>query len=376
MDAGSTNLKNKSSRVSDGQKNFRHILVIRLSAMGDVAMLVPVLRVVTSTYPALRITVLTREFFSPLFKDIQNVQVYPADVKGLHAGVMGLSRLGRELRDAGIDAVADMHDVLRSNVLKTIFCFYGIPVKQLDKGRKEKKELTTANNKVFKQLKTTHQRYADVFRKLGYPIDLKTHEYPPKQKLSPGILTLTGNDPLKWIGVAPFAQHDSKVYPADLLEEVLKELNREPKTKIFLFGGGKTEEEKLELFATKLENVISVAGKLKFEEELALISNLDTMLSMDSGNAHLAAMYGVPVITLWGVTHPFAGFKPFNQPMKNCLLPDLHKYPAIPTSVYGNKFPEGYEDVMRTIPPERVVEKIKGMKSFNYSPSPGRGNSL
>ncbi|UJH90223.1 glycosyltransferase family 9 protein [Antarcticibacterium sp. 1MA-6-2] len=327
--------------------------------MGDVAMLVPVLRVVTSTYPAIKITVLTRKFFSPLFKDIQNVQVYPADVKGLHAGVMGLSRLGRELRDIGVDAVADMHDVLRSNVLKTIFCFYGIPVKQLDKGRKEKKELTTAHNKVFKQLKTTHQRYADVFRQLGYPIDLKNHKFPPKQKLSPGVLTLTGNAPHKWIGVAPFAKHDSKVYPADLLEEVLKELNREAKTKIFLFGGGKAEEEKLELYATKFENVVSVAGKLKFEEELELISNLDVMLSMDSGNAHLAAMYGVPVITIWGVTHPFAGFKPFNQPIENCLLPDLHKYPAIPTSIYGNKFPEGYEDVMRTIPPGRVVNRIK-----------------
>lgn len=89
-----------------------------------------------------------------------------------------------------------------------------------------------------------------------------------------------------------------------------------------------------------------------------MISNLDGMLSMDSGNAHLAAMYNVPVITLWGVTHPFAGFGAFNQPMENHLLPDMERYPAIPTSVYGNKVPEGYEDVMRTIPPERVVAKV------------------
>jgi ADP-heptose:LPS heptosyltransferase len=128
--------------------------------------------------------------------------------------------------------------------------------------------------------------------------------------------------------------------------------------KVFLFGGGKAEKKKLKRIAALFPNVTSLAGKLTFEEEISLISNLDVMLSMDSGNAHLAAMYGVPVVSLWGVTHPYAGFKPFGQPMENSLLPDLQKYPAIPTSVYGNKVPAGYEDVMRTIPPEKVVKKV------------------
>lgn len=82
------------------------------------------------------------------------------------------------------------------------------------------------------------------------------------------------------------------------------------------------------------------------------------MLSMDSGNAHLAAMYGVPTVTLWGVTHPYAGFAPFNQEA-HCLLSDRKLYPAIPTSVYGNEVPEGYQEVMRTIIPEEVVAKIQ-----------------
>ena len=67
---------------------------------------------------------------------------------------------------------------------------------------------------------------------------------------------------------------------------------------------------------------VLVAGKLSFSEELDTISNLDCMISMDSGNAHLAAMYGVKVITIWGVTHPFAGFAPFHQPKEYSLLPD------------------------------------------------------
>jgi len=340
------------------EERTAHILVIRLSAIGDVAMMVPVLRVLTATYPNLKITVLTRAFFAPVLKGIPNVEVFEADIKGTHKGIFGLYRLAKDLSNLGINAVADLHNVLRSNFLKFLFYFYGISVKQIDKGRAEKKLLTSEKDKVFKQLKSTYQRYADVFAELGYPIDLKNHQYPSKQILSQKIREITGTNFLKWVGVAPFAQHNSKVYPLDLMEEVLNQLNQSGQLKIFLFGGGKSETKKLEELASKYDNVISVAGKLKFEEELALIANLDTMLSMDSGNAHLAAMYGVPVITLWGVTHPYAGFKAFGQPMENCILPDLQKFPKIPTSVYGNIVPEGYENVMRSISPEKVVEKI------------------
>ena len=97
---------------------------------------------------------------------------------------------------------------------------------------------------------------------------------------------------------------------------------------------------------------------MSLSEELELISNLDLMVSMDSGNGHMAAMYGVPVITLWGVTHPYAGFAPFNQPESHSLTSDRESFPMIPTSVYGNKVPGGYENVMRTIPPTRVYERI------------------
>ena len=109
------------------------------------------------------------------------------------------------------------------------------------------------------------------------------------------------------------------------------------------------------------ENVFCMAGKLNLSEELQLISNLDVMLSMDSGNAHMAANYGIPVVTLWGVTHPFAGFYPFGQPLENALMADRGIYPLIPTSVYGNKVPQGYENAMETIKPERVLDRLTGI---------------
>jgi len=358
MKSGSSHSKDSSDNSKFSEQKRIHLLVIRLSAMGDVAMLAPVLKVLTTTYPQLKVTLLTRKFYAPIFKGIENVEIYEADLNGAHSGVFGLSCLAKDLRDLGVDAVADVHDVLRTNVLKSIFFLFGIPVKQIDKGRAEKKALTREDNKIFKDLKSTPERYADVFRELGYPLDLSKYNYPEKQRLSPNAREITGTNTLKWLGIAPFAQHNSKVYPLDLITQVLEKLNADGKVQVYLFGGGDAEKEKLESLASPFENVTSLVGKLKFDEELAFISNLDAMLSMDSGNAHLAAIFGIPVVTLWGVTHPFAGFKAFNQPLENCLLPDLEKYPRIPTSVYGNKFPEGYEDVMRSIAPEVVYNKI------------------
>ncbi|MDY8138698.1 glycosyltransferase family 9 protein [Aquimarina sp. 2201CG5-10] len=326
--------------------------------MGDVAMTIPVLRIFRATYPNIKLTVLTREFFKPMFSGIDNLEVFPAEVNGRHKGILGLTKLSKELRQLGISKVADLHNVLRSNILKTLFSFNKIKVVQIDKGRAEKKALTKSENKVFEQLKTTHQRYADVFEALGYPIDLKSHKFPEKQSLTPDIIKLTQNSKKKWLGIAPFAQYESKTYPLELMVEVIEQLDKEDKYEIFLFGGGKREKDILNNIESKYKNTTNVVGKLSFTDELKLIGNLDGMLSMDSGNTHLAAMYGVPTITLWGVTHPFAGFMPFGQPKENAILPNLAKYDQIPTSIYGNKFPEGYEKVMYSIKPQTVIEAI------------------
>ena len=269
--------------------------------------------------------------------------------------VFGLYKLSKELKYLNFDAVADLHNVLRSKILKVFFV--GKKVVQIDKGRPEKKALISG--KIFQQLKTTHQRYAEVFEALGYKIELNQSSFPKKNKSTLKLDTFISNTENKTIGIAPFAAHESKMYPLHQMEDVISELSKN--FNIILFGGGQKEIDILNQLETKYNSVNSVAGKLSLEEELNLISNLDVMLSMDSGNGHLAAMLGKKVITIWGVTHPFAGFTPFNQPEDYALLADREQYPLIPTSVYGNKFPEGYENVAGSISVEKIVAKIKSV---------------
>lgn len=340
-------------------KKASHILIIRLSAMGDVAMSVPVLRAFVKQNPTVKITVLSRAFLKPLFSGIKNVDFYVADVNKKHKGVLGLYRLSKELKQLDIDAIADIHNVLRSKILRFFLSLSQTKNAVIDKGRAEKKALTSIKNKVFKQLKTTHERYADVFRKLGYTVDLSNPEFPIKSSLQNFPISLENAKNKKWIGIAPFAQYQSKMYPLDLMEEVISKLAHTNKYQLFLFGGGEKEITILTQLEKKYSNTISVAGKqLHLNDELNLISNLDGMLSMDSANSHLAAMLGIKTITLWGITHPYAGFAAFNQPKEHQLTPDLKKYPNLPCSIYGNYVCDGYEDVMRSITPEKVVERI------------------
>lgn len=341
-------------------KNTKHIIVFRLSAMGDVAMTVPVIKALTQQNPNLKITVVSKKFLAPLFENMDRVSFFTAEVDQKHKGFFGLVRLYKDLKKLQPTHFADSHNVLRSKVVRTLFQFFSsIKVAKIDKGRKEKKLLTAETKKTIQQLKTSHQRYVDVFSDLGFSINLKKVILDTFPLNSVNISKL-GNKTKPWIGIAPFAAFASKMYPLDLMDKVIDQLSKE-NIQLFLFGG-KNDQIELEKFENKYHNVSSLAGKLGgLKNELNIIENLDIMLSMDSGNAHLAAMKGIKTITLWGNTHPYAGFAPFNQPKDYCILPDLEKFPLLPCSIYGNKTFDGYEDVMRSIPPEEIVRKIKSL---------------
>lgn len=332
---------------------------MRLSAMGDVAMTVPVLRALVAQHPQVRLTVISRAVFAPFFKDIPRTNFFAFDAQNRHKGVLGLLQLYWDLKPLQIDFFADLHNVLRSKFIRSRFAIRGTKTAATDKGRAEKKALTRAEHKIFQPLKTMFERHAETFAQLGFPIDLSQPVF-SKLELSTQTRKVTGNKTQKWIGIAPFAQYIGKVYPQDLMQEVVAGLAQETQNKIFLFGS-RDEVPALQNLAENSQNVCIMGGRLSLEHELELIANLEVMLSMDSGNAHLAAMYGVPTVTLWGATHPYAGFLPFGQPLENAITADRNQYPLLPTSVYGNKVVPGYEDAMRTISPEQVIQKIKSL---------------
>lgn len=332
----------------------KHIMVLRFSALGDVAMCLPVLRCLTQAYPEVTLTIVTRKRFVSIFEELPNVVFITPDFTNEHKGLRGLYRLFKTLKKHRPTALADLHNVLRTQVIRCFFRpLFWIRQARLDKGRVDKKRLTRPREKTLVPLMPQIHRYAQVFEQLGFPISLLDHEFPP-QPLCPNVEALSLETTRKWIGIAPFAAHPSKQYPLDLMQQVVAYLQQD--YQVLLFGFGTKEKQQLEVWAKAYKHVENLSGVYAFEAELRLIAQLDLMISMDSANGHLAANYNVPVITLWGATHPCLGFVPFGQPEKHCLTPNRQEYPLLPSSVYGNKTHKGYQDAMRSISPKTVIE--------------------
>lgn len=336
------------------------ILVVRFSAIGDVAMTIPVIHSFAKQYPQHEITVLSRMSLKPLFLNMpENVSFFDSDLSGIHSGFSGMNELFNQLNKIGFDYVADLHNVLRTKYIRMRFSIAGSKVAHIKKGRREKERLVRRKNKDFKCLKSSFRRYADVFEKLGFPVimnflSIYGEEKGDFSKIQP-IVGEKGH--AKWIGIAPFAKHKGKIYPLEMQEKIIAHFSGMNNVRLFLFGGGKAEQKIVDEWITKYPTATSLIGKMGMDNELILISHLDLMLSMDSANMHLASLVNTPVISVWGATHPYTGFMGWKQLPTNAVQVDL---PCRPCSVYGQK-PcwRGDYACMYQIPPERIIKKIE-----------------
>jgi ADP-heptose:LPS heptosyltransferase len=143
------------------------------------------------------------------------------------------------------------------------------------------------------------------------------------------------------------------------MEQIVAHLATQPNTTVFLFGGGKNEQKTLNAWSSKHPQTIAVAGKLNLDRELILLSQLDLMLSMDSANMHLASLVDVPVISIWGATHPYVGFYGYRQTPHNAIQFPL---PCRPCSVYGARPCRINPDkppCIHQITPQTIIRKIE-----------------
>lgn len=337
------------------------ILVIRLSAIGDVAMTVPVIYSAAKANPQDQFTVLTQAFLMPLYMNRpSNVEVIGINTKGAEKGLSGLLKFASALVRYDFDIVLDLHNVIRTMIIRTFFLMKGKRVYVVDKARKERRQLTAKEHKRFKPLRPVIERYADVFRAAGLNYaESFTSLYDTNPADFSATESLTGPKTGKWIGIAPFAKHRGKIYPVDDMEQIVAKLSEDEKNTVFLFGGRGYEEAVLEEWAFQYPRVISVVGRYSLDSELALISQLDVLLCMDSANMHFASLVGTRVVSIWGATHPYAGFYGYHQHPEDAVQ---EKLSCRPCSVFGQK-PcwRGDWACMTRIKPERIVKKINDL---------------
>ncbi|MDE7386580.1 MAG: glycosyltransferase family 9 protein [Muribaculaceae bacterium] len=347
--------------MAQNKQHNKVVLATRFSALGDVAMTIPALYDACTSNPDATIVMLTRRSMTGLFVNRPDNLIIEGVNLDDYKGIAGMWRLmGEMVTRHGITAYADLHDVLRTKLLRIAARLKGIPTAHIDKGRSEKKRLTRRAHKVMLPLTNSVDRYRATLAAVGLaaePRFVGLFDGRPSDPTAYAAITPPRQPGETWIGIAPFAKHEGKIYPPSLMEQVVRELSGRTGTTVFLFGGGPYEQKILGEWARKYPSTISLAGKrYGFDVEMALFRDLDAMITMDSANMHMAALAGSPVIAVWGATHPYCGFSGWHIPDdRNIQLP----IPCRPCSVFGNKpCLTGDYRCMTSIKPNYITDKV------------------
>ena len=340
------------------EPKYRNILLVRFSAIGDVAMTVPVITSLAKTYPDCRFTMLSNVRFAPFFAGMpQNVSFIGVDLKKDYHGFGAMLKLFFRLRKNHFDAMADLHGVLRTTALTIFFRLFFTKVCRIDKDRRSRKRLTRQKNKDLTPRLTSFDRYRIVIEKLGFGFNMDFRSIFGEEKADlSSVKDIVGEKDCTWVGIAPFAAHKGKIYPLYLMEEVVSQIDSACLCRQFVFAYGK-ERSLVEEWAQKYRSVEVIDTRLGLEGELALISNMEVMVAMDSSNMHLASITATPVVSIWGATHPVAGFLGWGQKPDDCIQLDL---PCRPCSIYGKKeCIYGDYRCLTGIDPDAVFAKVK-----------------
>ena len=338
------------------------ILVIRTSAMGDVALLTPVLRALKSKYPGVEVILVTRKAFNIFFSFIPGLKIMNPDFSGRHKGLLGIWRLCSDIiKTEAPDLVVDLHNVVRSRVMSLFFSIRKVRTYAIDKGRTEKRDVIRGRNKG--PLKHTTERYSDTFGKAGFVLEPFTARSAIITGNSSGKTgeILSGRNLIN-IGVAPFAKHSLKEWPVSSMEKLLLMVYRKTPCN-FIFFGGQDESGRITELCRDIPNSLNLAGKVSLGEELGIMSTLEFMIAMDSSNMHMAALVGTKVISLWGATDPVTGFSPWMQPESYTIRIPADELDCRPCTVYGKgKCKRGDFACMAWLTPEMVFERIVNLK--------------
>ena len=313
-------------------------------------MTVPVISVLRSTHPEIKITLLTTRFFSTLYNQIPEINFLYFESK--HKTLRGLFCLSRKINKINPDFIIDLHDVLRTKILRLFLINKFGNTAVVNKGRKEKKLLIRGIKS--EPLKSMHCRYAETFEPLNIKINIDDFSYYKKIKIAHHHYAFNSNN--KLIGIAPFARHKCKEYSINNIINFIDSLDKS--WQILIFGAPGNEEQKIIKLCNNKSNRHVISSNYNLEQQMAIMSNLDVMISMDSANGHIASLFGIDVITIWGATHPNSGYGPLNQPKENSIVPDLNKYPDLPVTIYGSDCPADYVEAINTIKCERILERL------------------
>ncbi len=290
---------------------MRRIVVIRLSALGDVVLATPAIAALGQAFPDAHLTWVTSAPYAPLIEGLAFVDAAVPWDRDAHEGAMGNVRLAEQIRKQSsepIDLVLDLQNKPRSAILARMLA-PGRVVTLRKRGFLEALRAVLGGDRIITRPHTTRL----YFRALR---DLGVSEPEGSDPLRPCVFVseaarekarrlLKKDDSSVLLALAPGAKWETKRWPPEKLGAVGAELLGSGLADDFVLVGGPGEEAVLDSTAKALprQPVLNTID-LDPEHLAAVISDCDILIVGDSGPAHLASAVGTPSVVLFGPTSP------------------------------------------------------------------------
>jgi heptosyltransferase-2 len=348
-------------------RQIEKILIIRFSSLGDIVLTTPVIDALKGAFPAAEISFLTKLKYRDLLKaDPRITRLVEFDSGGKHRRAGGLMKLISELRSGDFDLLIDLHSNLRSFFVRHL-------VRSKIKIRYHKRWWSRFLIVHCRFLKTKPLLTIDSYLAALKPLGLAPKHRLPTVYTAEDDLRFAGNFLLERnvkkddivIGVHPGAKWEPKRWEPKKFAHVGRALIDKLRAKIVLFGEV-GEEETVRLVASELPEPSTIrAVGLSLGQLAALIKRCDCIISNDSGPMHLASAQRVPVVAIFGPTHPKLGFAPLG-PKVAVFCANVE---CSPCSLHGEKKKCRKKSrlCMDAIDPAEVAEAAGGLIAENSS---------
>ena len=329
------------------------IAFIRLSSLGDVIMTTPLYREVKRRSPGTRVSVITKERYAGLLAGNPHVdEVLPFEDRGRHGGLTGLVSFSRSLRSRTFDLLVDLHGSLRSRLLCLL-----LRKKRMsgyDKGRTARR-IMVRNGPGAVELASTVDRYFGALGLTEFRSPVPELFVPSGDRVSVEKETAPFRTKGRLVGLNTGARWDTKKWPLEHWRELVNLLV--PDVDILLFGDP-TDRPGLERIREETGvtlPVVSMTEAAGLGRTMGYLALCDAVVSVDSGPMHMAEALSVPVVALFGPTHPCLGFAPTR--MDSVVL--CHNLFCSPCSLHGKKpCRYGTRACLKEIVPDEVRKTI------------------
>lgn len=330
------------------------ILILRFSSIGDIVLTTPVIRCIKQQVPGAEVHYCTKSAF-------QSILANNPYVDKVHVLGNSLKELVQQLKVENFDYVVDLHNNLRTRIIKTRV---GKPNKSFNKLNFEKWLIV---NFKLNRLPDIHivNRYLDAAAALGIHDDGKGLDYFIPAQDEVDIQTLPEAFQNGYVAFAIGAQHYTKRLPAERIIELCARLNQP----VILLGGKEDAATGNEIAAhfdtqhpthntratTNNEQRITIynaCGKYNLNGSASLVRQASQVVSHDTGLMHIASAFQKDIISVWGNTIPEFGMYPFRTKYKVLEVNNLSCRPC--SKIGYSKCPKGHFKCMRDISFEKL----------------------